>query len=140
QQTGGGPGRSRLQSRHRLRAAQECGPEHRLRHGLLGHLAAHLDRLESVFKEGWLKRVFGDRSTVIRGGYSLVFDRTNTVQTIIVPTLGVGFAQTVNRTGPACNASNAPGPGCVTGAPFRIGVDGPIPLPTAPQQLTSPVI
>src|SRR5262245_58159075 len=92
------------------------------------------------FKEGWLKRVFGDRSTVIRGGYSLVFDRTHTVQTIIVPTLGVGFAQTVNRTGPACNASNAPGPGCVTGAPFRIGVDGPIPLPTAPQQLTSPVI
>ncbi|MFN7944893.1 MAG: carboxypeptidase-like regulatory domain-containing protein [Blastocatellia bacterium] len=82
------------------------------------------------FKDGWMGKAFGDRKTVIRGGYSLVYDRTNTVQTIIIPTLGVGFAQTVNITAP--KNSN--------GDPFRIGVDGPIPLPTVPQQLTSPVI
>ncbi len=82
------------------------------------------------FKSGLLGKIFGDRSTVVRGGYSLVYDRTNTVQTIIIPTLGVGFAQTVNVTAPK-NAA---------GQPFRIGVDGPIPLPTAPQQISSPVI
>jgi hypothetical protein len=82
------------------------------------------------FKSGWLGRMFGDRKTVIRGGYSLAFDRTNTVQTIIIPTLGVGFAQTVNVTGPKNSA----------GQPFRIGIDGPIPLPTAPAQISSPVV
>ncbi len=82
------------------------------------------------FKDGLLGKFFGDRSTVVRGGYSLVYDRTNTVQTIIIPTLGVGFAQTINIGAPK-NAA---------GQPYRIGVDGPIPLPTAPPQITSPVI
>ncbi|HMB27039.1 MAG TPA: hypothetical protein VKS99_02995, partial [Blastocatellia bacterium] len=94
------------------------------------------------FKDGLLGRLFGERKTVVRGGYSLIYDRTNTVQTIIVPTLGVGFAQTVNIAAPNCNASNAPGPGCAAGVSYRIGVDGPIPLPTAaaPQTVTSPVV
>src|SRR5262249_52420324 len=29
------------------------------------------------FKQGLARRLFGDQNTVIRGGYSLVFDRTN---------------------------------------------------------------
>lgn len=82
------------------------------------------------YKSGLLGKVFGDRQTVVRGGYSLAFDRTNTVQTIIIPTLGVGFAQTVSVTGPR-NAA---------GDPYRIGVDGAIPLPTATQQIQAPVI
>ena len=82
------------------------------------------------FKSGVFKKLFGDRQTVVRGGYSLVFDRTNTVQTIIVPTLGVGFAQTVSVNGPR-NAA---------GQPYRIGVDGAIPLPTAPQQVQPPIV
>jgi hypothetical protein len=82
------------------------------------------------FKNGLLGKIFGERATVARGGYSLVYDRTNTIQTIIIPTLGVGFAQTVNVSAPK-NAA---------GQPFRIGVDGAIPLPTAPQQVSSPVI
>ncbi len=82
------------------------------------------------FKSGLLGKFFGERKTVMRGGYSLIYDRTNTVQTIIIPTLGVGFAQTVNVIAPK-NAA---------GQPYRIGVDGAIPLPTAPVQLTSPVI
>ncbi len=82
------------------------------------------------FRSGLFGKLFGDRQTVVRGGYSLVFDRTNTVQTIIVPTLGVGFAQTVSVNGPR-NAA---------GQPYRIGVDGAIPLPTAPQQVQPPII
>jgi hypothetical protein len=82
------------------------------------------------YKSGFFGKIFGERQTVVRGGYSLVFDRTNTVQTIIIPTLGVGFAQTVSVSGPR-NAA---------GQPFRLGVDGNIPLPTAPQQVTPPVI
>jgi len=81
------------------------------------------------FRDGWLGRIVGDRKTVIRGGYSQVFDRTNTVQTIIVPSLGGGFAQTISLQGPK-NAA---------GQPFRLGVDGPIPLPTAPATVPSPV-
>lgn len=82
------------------------------------------------FRSGLFGKVFGDRQTVVRGGYSLVFDRTNTVQTIIIPTLGVGFAQTVSVNGPR-NAA---------GQPYRIGVDGAIPLPTAPQQVQPPIV
>jgi carboxypeptidase family protein len=82
------------------------------------------------FRGGVLGKLFEDRKTVVRGGYSLVYDRTTTVQTIIIPTLGVGFAQTVNVTAPK-NAA---------GQPYRIGIDGPIPLPTAPQQVAPPII
>ncbi|MCG3160438.1 MAG: hypothetical protein JMDDDDMK_01507 [Acidobacteria bacterium] len=82
------------------------------------------------FRSGLFGKMFGDRQTVVRGGYSLVFDRTNTVQTIIIPTLGVGFAQTVSVNGPR-NAA---------GQPYRIGVDGAIPLPTAPQQVQPPIV
>src|SRR5206468_3616789 len=52
------------------------------------------------FKEGLLAGLFGDRKTVVRGGYSLVYDRQNTVQSVIVPTLGVAFAQTLNVSAP----------------------------------------
>jgi len=82
------------------------------------------------FRNGLFGKSFGDRKTVVRGGYSLVYDRTNTVQTITIPTLGVGFAQTINIAGP----TSAPG------QPFRIGIDGPIPLPTATQTVPSPVV
>jgi len=34
--------------------------------------------------------------TVVRGGYGIAYDRVNTVQSVIIPMLGVGFAQTIN--------------------------------------------
>ena len=68
------------------------------------------------FTNGLTKRLFGDGKTVIRGGYSLLYDRSTTVQTITIPTLGVGFAQTLTVAGP----SNA------LGDALRVGV-APIP-------------
>ncbi len=72
------------------------------------------------FDGGLLGALFGNRKTVVRGGYSLLYDRINTVQTIIIPTLGVGFGQTI-QTGRTLNSQ---------GQPFRAGIDGPLPLPT----------
>ncbi len=90
---------------------------------------------------GWL---FGDRKTVLRGGFGVVYDRLNTVQSVIIPMLGVGFAQTLSVNGPNCDATNAPGPGCDPSGPdpmsaFRVGVDGTLPLPSFPE-VSAPVV
>ncbi len=96
-------------------------------------------------KEGFFHRVIGEGKTVLRGGFSLIYDRTNTVQSVIIPMLGVGFAQTINVGRPKCDVSGAPGPGCNasstnTGASiYRVGVDGSIPVPTVPA-VSSPVV
>lgn len=71
------------------------------------------------FKDGFLGKVFGERKTVIRGGYALTYDRANTVATVIIPMLGVGFAQTLSVLGPKNK----------NGDPFRAGIDGDIPVP-----------
>jgi hypothetical protein len=90
------------------------------------------------FKSGFLGALFGNRKTVIRGGYGLLFDRQNTVQSVIVPTLGVAFAQTLTLSAPVCNATGAGGTNCnATSADqalssFRVGQDGTIPVPTVP--------
>lgn len=81
------------------------------------------------FKKGMLGRLFGDQQTVIRGGYSLLYDRSNIVQTFVIPLFGVGFAQTFGVNGPTNNA----------GQPYRVGVDGPIPIPIV-TAATSPVV
>jgi hypothetical protein len=93
---------------------------------------------------GLFGRLFGDRKTVVRAGFGMVYDRLNTVQSVIIPMLGVGFAQTVSVNGPNCDRSGTPGRGCVpTGSDpvsaFRVGVDGSIPLPTVPQ-VGTPVV
>lgn len=96
------------------------------------------------FGDGFLGKLFGQRKTVLRGGFGVVYDRLNSVQTATIPMGGVGFAQTVNVAGPKCNATGAGGAGCNPTGPdplsaFRVGVDGTIPLPqVAPA--SSPVI
>ncbi|OLE83063.1 MAG: hypothetical protein AUG07_08980 [Acidobacteria bacterium 13_1_20CM_2_60_10] len=98
-----------------------------------------------AFRTGVLGRMFGEKKAVIRGGYGIAYDRVNTVQSVIIPMLGVGFAQTINVALPNCNASGTPGTNCgvdgtAGGSIFRVGVDGNIPVPPAPTALSSPVV
>ncbi len=87
---------------------------------------------------GRFGRLFGDRKTAIRAGFGLIYDRSNLVQNVLIPMLGVGFGQTISVNGPLCNATSAPGSGCVASSEnlalsaYRVGVDGSIPLPVFP--------
>ena len=60
------------------------------------------------------------------------------MRSVIIPTLGVAFAQTINVSAPLCNAGGAGGAGCLSTSAnpalsvYRVGVDGKIPLPTVP--------
>jgi len=97
-------------------------------------------------KGGFLGHLFGEKKTVVRVGYGIGYDRVNTVQSVIIPMLGVGFAQTINQITPLCNASGAGGTNCNAAAAdpgsssFRVGVDGQIPLPPSPGPLKSPIV
>jgi hypothetical protein len=94
---------------------------------------------------GLLGRILGSKKTVIRGGYSMVYDRESTIETVVIPMLGVGFGQVLNVGTPLCSASGSPGTGCNTAASdpgssaFRVGVDGSIPVPSVPT-ISSPVV
>jgi hypothetical protein len=89
------------------------------------------------FGGGFLGGLFGDRKTVLRGGVAVLYDRINTSESVIIPTLGAGFSQTLSLRAPACNSTGGGGAGCNASAPapasvFRVGVDGTIPLPAQP--------
>ena len=99
------------------------------------------------FGDGIRGRAFGTGKTVIRAGFGIFYDRINNVQSVEIPQLGVGFAQTLVDALPLCNLNTTPGPGCVTSganvtpgsASFRVGVDGTLPVPTVPA-VSSPIV
>ena len=99
-------------------------------------------------RDGFLGKIIGDKKSVIRGGFAMVYDRSNTVQSVEIPMLGIGFDQNIAVAAPACNATGLGGAGCNASggvaanpglASFRVGVDGTLPLPV-PTAATSPVI
>jgi carboxypeptidase family protein len=104
------------------------------------------------YKSGLLSHLLGNKKTVVRAGYGIGYDRVNTVQSVIIPMLGVGFAQTLNLVTPLCNATQAAANGCNPNVPlggpganpglasFRVGVDGQIPVPANPGPLQSPIV
>jgi hypothetical protein len=89
---------------------------------------------------GILGKLFGHKSTVIRGGYARFYDRINAIDQIAGPTLGDGFLQPVSCYGPSitgqCQGVGVANP---TNA-FRIGVDGNVaPFPNIAQTETPPI-
>jgi hypothetical protein len=52
------------------------------------------------FDSGLLHKLFGQNSTVIRGGYSILYGRLNGVDLVLVPLLGTGLIQAVQCFGP----------------------------------------
>lgn len=87
--------------------------------------------------EGFLGRFLGERKTVIRAGYSMVYDRESTIETVVIPMLGVGFGQTISSDEPNCpTCTESTNP---ASSDFRVGVDGNIPVPTVPA-ISNPVV
>jgi len=74
------------------------------------------------FSDGLLGSVFGNKKTVLRGGWSRVFERKNGVGLTLTPALGIGFGDLSVCAKPGltgvCNA------GGNASNNFRIGVDG----------------
>jgi len=91
------------------------------------------------FDSGFLHKLFGYKKTVIRGGYSRIYDRTNAVGMVLTPLLGYGFGQPIHciggrMDGVCTNTSNATDPS----NGFRVGVDGNT-APFAPVPQTLPI-
>ncbi len=103
--------------------------------------------------DGFLGKLFGGDSTVIRGGYGRIYGRLNGVDLVLVPLLGLGLIQPVQCTqalatgacGPAnpivgYKAGQAGQTGSAANTAFRIGVDGSTaPLASPSATLPQPV-
>jgi hypothetical protein len=84
-----------------------------------------------TFNSGWLASVFGHKSTVVRGGYTRVYDRQFPIDFISSTVLAPGFLQSVACENP--DRSQVCGNGTTPATAFRIGVDGNS-LPLTPSQ------
>jgi Carboxypeptidase regulatory-like domain len=89
-------------------------------------------RIALAWQVPYKNRIFGDHRTVIRAGYSKIYDRTSAVNQVLSPLLTGGLADADTCSGPT--TTNPGGPGgtlaaCTNGTTsplnaYRIGVDG----------------
>jgi hypothetical protein len=86
-----------------------------------------------------MAKIFGENSTVVRGGYGRIYGRLDGVGLVLVPLLGTGLIQAVQcRQAFASGACGPTNPTATTA--FRIGVDGnTAPLAAAAPTLPQPI-
>ena len=84
---------------------------------------------------GFMSELFGQNSSVIRGGYSRIYGRLNGVDQVLVPLLGTGLIQPVQCKLALASGTCGPATPDATTA-FRIGIDG----NTAPIGAASPTL
>jgi hypothetical protein len=76
------------------------------------------------FDSGILGSVFGRGKTVIRGGYSRIYGRTQGIRMAGVPANGVGIGQVMQCVGPSRSGQCLGQSGVDVSSVFRIGTDG----------------
>jgi hypothetical protein len=80
---------------------------------------------------GLLGRLLGERKTVLRAGYGLFFDRINVVGPINFAVSGDQHLATTESVQAPLN---------IAGQPYRVGVDGPVPIPEPAASLPIPFV
>ncbi len=76
------------------------------------------------FKSGILNKLFGEGSTVLRGGYSRNYGRLNGVNQVLVPLLGPGLLQPVTCSLALSNGTCGTSGTVSVSTVFRVGPDG----------------
>lgn len=91
------------------------------------------------FRNGVLHKIFGDGTTVIRGGYSRIYGRLNGGRVVGSPVLGAGLEQVIQCIGASRSGQCLGINGVDPTTAFRIGADGlTAPLPAVTSTLPQP--
>ncbi|MGH9658472.1 MAG: carboxypeptidase-like regulatory domain-containing protein, partial [Bryobacteraceae bacterium] len=91
------------------------------------------------FDRGVLGKLFGNKTSVLRGGYARIYGRVNGINVVQVPLQGTGIGQAVACVGASRDGQCRGAAGVDAETAFRIGVDGlSAPLPGVDQVLEQP--